>query len=628
MENNTQTVNWANDLNEQAFADYKPYIKAIVFSFAGLGLAVVFRLFMFVMMYFGHYNLWAVHSIATLAVLAIATTSIFLAIRLYGVREIANNEALLKNQAKYSGLAIAGWYVLAMWDNFGGWMFGVATLVFFAVVALGVGIGWFIRYNSDKRKNESKPQQVNPYGEIGLGSTTHVMSSTPIEGGKNYKLKLALGTLPEDVVKAKGKLAQLFSTNPSNIVLTPDAKDFTVVDMDIYERNMLDVRIDWNGPTLPGTSIANPIEYGRYATGIRPQLFLAGKDGESSEHYIIAGMSGSGKSKTWQTIYSSVLNRSEVSVIYLDLIKGAQTVEPLASGIELFADNAEDCVSILEVMPRVIKARTDYLTTQGLSHWVSGCGINFLILHVEEAAQIPNSEIMVGLVETARSAGIMIVNSLQRPTNDRMATSARSNFGAAMCFGVKYEADAKFTIPDAVKSGANPHVFQNKAKGRHYLTGQDILAESENKAVQADWASNDVIRQAVEAGAAYRTPLDNVTASALGTVYTSYRNQVNRGTASWQRIRSTRASLQPAQINSEALTQVSKATHFTANSDEAKTNLWALLQTMEADGCHAFTASEIIEAFSERGKAWIYKTLKEWAEEGKLTKTETGYTIP
>jgi hypothetical protein len=190
---------------------------------------------------------------------------------------------------------------------------------------------------------------------------------------------------------------------------------------------------------------------------------------------------------------------------------------------------------------RAIPIRTNYLTAKGLDHWQKDCGLNFLIFHLEEAARFAEVDELVQLTEAARSAGISLVISLQKATQDRIKVAARYNLGANMCFGVKMKRDAQFGLSEyAIESGAQPHRWQDRYPGRHFLEAQGLDATMAGNPLISDWIDIGRLEQEVDNGADIRTPLDNTTADALGLPYRAYRDRVAQGKTDWQELRRNR----------------------------------------------------------------------------------------
>lgn len=554
------------------------------------------------------------------------------------------------------------WLILAVWDNAGGWFFGIPSLYAYFFGAGIVGLSWCIRRWAFRAEEHSEYRGDNPFEEAGLGEARiDGYNSRRIPNGKRFRLKLPVGKTIENAKDKRSAIAHI-AGKPRSLVHISETDDEIEgqVDITILDADPFTTHTRWAGPEYAGESIIKPITYATYDNATRPNLHLAGKDGGSCQHFLTMGMPGSGKSKAWQAIYGSVLARREVSVIYGDPAKGLQTGGALASGLEWFAFTKEDCLEQIAAIQRAIVARTHHLTLQGLSHWQPGCGINFIIFHLEEAARFAEVDDLIELIEAARSAGISIVLSLQRATHDRMKVSARNNLGGSMCFGVKSKRDVELGLSEYTRqSGASPHVWQDRKPGHHYLEAIGIDPRMFAHELETDWIDEKELEATVDSCAVYRDPLDQVTAEAFGLQYQAYRQKVANGTTEWQQLRRNRLSagstsdtvempvaddvvygeiwqdelpfnVEPIdQAVTEEIPVVAdqepvKRTNLNVSPEEkaaAEDELWRIINDLRANGQTTFSNRDIKRSgFNLRGDSWISKTLNRYALEGKLVK--------
>ncbi len=560
--------------------------------------------------------------------------------------------------AAITSVLVHAWLIMAVWQDSGEWMFGVPVVYTYFYGGAIIGLSWCIRRWA-YRGEEQASSESNVFEAIGLGDGTHIdgRNSRKIDSGAKYRLKLALGKTIDMAKEKREQLAHI-AGKPVSQVLVSETYDRKAgeVDVTILDDNPFGNKVEWAGPDYPGQSIVAPITFATYDTGERPELYLAGMNGSSSQHFLVMGMSGSGKSKAWQAIYGSVLNRRDVSVLFGDPAKGMQTGGPLASGLEWFATTQPDCEKMIDAVIEAIPARTNYLTSQGLDHWMPDCGLNFLIFHLEEAARFAKVDKLIELIEAARSAGIAIVISLQRATNDRLKTSARYNLGANMCFGVKMKSDARFGLSEyAVTSGAEPHKWQDRYPGQFYLEAQGVDVRMAGHALKTDWINIAKLQLAVDAGQEARSVLDEPTATALGADYVAYRNQVAAGNTDWQMLRRSKGARvdtkdlglgQPQQLSLEDLETIDLTLPETAesvavkqeagirsnlNTDPAETALarqilWDIIQDFHEHGKEAFFPRDVIALYDGpvRSNKWFSDQLSRWVKEGRLRKRTIG----
>lgn len=555
---------------------------------------------------------------------------------------------------------VHAWLIMALWQDLGEWMFGTPTVYAYFYGGIVLGVSWCIRRWAYREDMGQQEEQGNVFAAIGLGEATHLdkNKSHKTENGAVYRMKLQYGKTIED---AKSKIAEIahIAGKPRALVHVSETEtgiegqvDVMVLDDDPFKKKRM-----WMPPVQQdyGMPITYPIEFATYDTHDRGIIHIAGKDGGSTQHFLTVGMSGTGKSKAWQAIYGTVLSRREVSVIFGDPAKGMQTGEPIASKLAWFATTEEECLLQIEAVMNAIPARTNYLTTRGLSQWEPDCGLNLLIFHLEEAARFAKVDDLVEMLEAARSAGIVIVLSLQKATGDRLKTSARYNLGANMCFGVKAKRDAEFGLSEyARKSGAAPHYWQDRKPGHFYLEAAGLDPRMAAHELESDWVDTDLLRKAVNSYP--ENHMDDVTATSLGMGYTAYRAKVDEGSTDWQQLRSnvgfrtdTRdlptQELRPAYLSDQDMldidlaldepTQViptnnSAAKAYNLHTDpedtaQAIAELEALLDDWKAHGKESFTNKEVTQAFTRRGSSWVSNRLNRMKDQGLLEKTPHGF---
>lgn len=588
--------------------------------------------------------------IATWCVLLSAVVLCAVAWQLFGQRK----GPFIRQHATITVFLGHVWLVFALWEDVGDWVFGIPSVFAYTFGAGCIALSWAMRRWAFRAAEMSDGEGGNPFDEMGLGnSRIDKRNSRAVSGGMKYRLNLALGKTIENAKDARSKIAHLAGV-PRNLVhiSETDSGIEGQVDIFIQQEDPFGHKIVWAGPDMAGQSIAQPLTFGTYDNGFRPQLYIAGKDGGSSQHFITMGMPGAGKSKAWQVIYGTVLTRRNVSVIFGDPAKGMQTGAPLAQGLEWFATTQDECEQQIQAIMRAIPARTDYLTSRGLSHWQDDCGLNFIIFHLEEAARFADTDELIQAVEAARSAGISIVLSLQRATNDRMKTSTRYNLGGSMCFGVRDKRDAALALTEyTIKSGAEPHRIQDRYPGRLYLEALGIDSRMFAHEIQTDWINERMLERVVDEGGQYRTPIDNITADALGSNYEQYRSKVAAGTTDWQQLRINRYSPGDDQPTNDIPTVVDdniidvpldditdspnpRTGNLGVSSEEKRRyelELWTLIMNLAENNQETFSTGDLAQVFKARQKPWISKKLKAWVAEGRLSnigrETDGIYTL-
>lgn len=641
--------------------EYAFFGRALPYIAMGIGAGLLFALAVVL-----HFSIWAqahwgdadvLHGtkVTTWAILVVGTILCAICWKLFSQRR----GLFIAPHATITAVLCHLWLILSLWDGKGDWTFGILSLNIYFIGAAALIISWCIRrwaFRDDNAYDENNNGD-NVFDAIGLGES-HIdkRNSKRIDSGVKYRVKAALGKTVTNFKDKREQIAQI-AGKPVNQVHISEAENGIagLIDVTILDKNPFGTKTEWKGPEYAGESITYPITYATYDTGERPELYLAGKNGNSCQHFLTMGMSGAGKSKAWQVIYGSVLCRNDVSVLFADPAKGMQTGGPLAAGLEWFEWTQAGCEQMIQSVIDAIPARTNYLTAKGLDHWMPGCGLNFVIFHLEEAARFAKVDDLIELIEAARSAGITIVVSLQRATNDRLKTSARYNLGGNMCFGVKMKRDASFGLSEyAIESGATPHLWQDRFAGYHYLEAQGVDTRMAGHPLLTDWIDMRQLELEVDKYASSRRVLDEPTATALGVPYAAYREKVNAGTTAWQEMRRNRGhdgttldfSTEPNEVptqeelpfNVEVVEQTdtrvvatvkTQRSNLQTDPDEtlnARMALWTIIADMKAHGQNSFFTKDLTSRYSgpPRTNKWITDQLARWVRAGFLVKLERG----
>ncbi len=614
---------------------FLPYIAMTVGMVLAFLFAFLIKGIVAAHVYFGGADPFVASCWTTGAVAISAGVLGFLSWKFFGQRKAM----YIKEHTLITVLLAHAWILMYIWSDPGellpgSWVF--YTALFGNVV---VGLTWCLRRwaNFSHGEHTAEDKKSINLEEIGLGNSFFAGKAKEENGIKKLRLKLSPGKTIEDAKKARARIAGLVDLPQTRVHIQEleDGRESEVDVLILSEDPFQEVK-KWEGPDFPGETIAEPVTYATYEDGTRPELYLAGKDGESSQHFLVMGMSGSGKSKTWQVIYGSVLTRSQVSVIFGDPSKGLQTGGPLAHGLEWFADTHAKCLDMIDAVERAILARNNYLSEKGYSHWEVDCGLNFLIFHLEEAAKFSKINKLVDLVEAARSAGILIVYSLQRATSDRMKTSTRYNIGASMCHGVYSKRDAELGLSEYTReAGAIPHRFKDRYKGRHYMEADNIDTRRFGMSLQTDWLDKDMrlLREAIMEGAAYRTPLDEVTAEAFGDKYFKYRREVELQSTRWQQALYGMEPITLTQLSGDTQelpvivpaveTPIPKKKSRAEQAEEKIAHeeaVWNILLEMRTEGIEEYELPQLVNKVTFRSKAWVSNLLRAWYDDGKITK--------
>jgi ADP-ribose pyrophosphatase YjhB (NUDIX family) len=347
------------------------------------------------------------------------------------------------------------------------------------------------------------------------------------------------GTVTADVAARPGATIEEFQGHlpvlgaaaqapPGGATLRPDLERSDLAHLEILVADLLKEGVPWPGPHRLGGLVTDPIPLGLHANGEEVLGRVLTADGDV-EHLLIVGVTGAGKSQFARILVGGgLLLRRRVNVVGIDCSKGLQTFGPIAHGLTgngILITSQRQARAFLKVMPQVIKARTDYLASEGMDKWApftpagKPTKINLLVVWVEEAADLADSESYFQMLRTARSGGVEIYTSLQRASWDEMATKARAMHGGGMAFGCYSAEDVAFALPDeVVDAGAMP-LWRNHKPGYAYLAGLNVPPENWPRMLRGFAADRAELAAAVTAASAIRDPMDPITAAALGPLW-------------------------------------------------------------------------------------------------------------
>ena len=308
---------------------------------------------------------------------------------------------------------------------------------------------------------------------------------------------------------------------PRNAVrAVEDPADSSRVQVTIVRRDVLRDPIEWREltPDEVGISIADaPISLGVYEDGVEftDDLF--------DHHTLTIGMSGSGKSVYGKLKLIQVAARRDAVVLAVDLAKGRQTLGPVSRAILWSAYTMQDARALLAALQRAVRARADYLGSRGLENWQKDCGLTYLHVLLEEAAELVDVDTLVDLMRVARSAGIHIEASLQRATYTNLDTDARANFASRMCFGVADPQEAARALPDhVIAAGAAPDQWGTRQPGTCYAAVVSQPEDRHSVPLRIYRATNDALAAAAADLPDQDAKLDPITREAFGQAYADY----------------------------------------------------------------------------------------------------------
>lgn len=403
-----------------------------------------------------------------------------------------------------------------------------------AWLTAGVGLSlannlWSALHRKSAGEKTSKWSALE--AEIGLAKHEVEEAKSNGKGAVNVEIQAKDGATVDELDRKIPALASALKVGAGRITRTVDEEDSSRMGLRVQVADMLKDGVPWRGPSAFGRGFGDvPIPMGRYEDGedLLVNIPSALRDPRglgtaNVEHAIAQGVNGAGKTQGLSVLVTEAGTRSEVSVFLLDCAKPDQDYGHIrhvtGNGGGMWVTEPKDVRRFFKQMDRVIKERSSYLAAKGLARWEPGCGLNFLIIICEEAADYADGDAYGKVLRAIRAAGGWVCTSIQRATHDQMDTTARSNHPAGIAFGMQDGAEASYVLPpEAIEAGAFPG-WGNKKPGYSYWAGLGIPQNRWHVTARTFNADRATLAAAVTAGANVRTPLDETTARALGPLW-------------------------------------------------------------------------------------------------------------
>ncbi|WP_049580360.1 TraB protein [Streptomyces sp. SBT349] len=334
------------------------------------------------------------------------------------------------------------------------------------------------------------------------------------------------GITPGELGNRIEAMAVELGISPTSIRILPDPERADRPDLVIVPTDMLKESTPWPGPANLGGSITDAIPIGPYEDGQVAELWLPADlaTGRNATHFGVFGMNGSGKSAGWSVVVTEVLTRRDVIVWGADPSKGQQTFGPFMPYMDWCETTMAGAEAMAAALPQVITARADLMGRHGFKNWTpevyEKLGMPYMVAWFEESAKLFRSGDveMEGIVQEARSAGITVELSQQRPSSTSMPTDVREQLGGILCFGVKGSTTADMALPEDVRdAGARPEAWENRRPGYAYLVAPGVPEERYVMPLRTYNITDEQIAGTL--AIAPRPSADPVTARAAGEAY-------------------------------------------------------------------------------------------------------------
>ncbi|MDR3082123.1 MAG: conjugal transfer protein TraB [Streptomyces sp.] len=398
-----------------------------------------------------------------------------------------------------------------------------------ATAAASWNVRQALRVNPDAKTGETAAAETGLLVKS-LGKAKAALRSEPkVEPNKvTAPYQLSGGELTNtDLGRRIDNIASELGISPNAIRIVGDPDNAAQGEFVFVPKDMLTDGAPYPGPSSPGGCITEPIVNGIYEDGEPEQFWYPAdeKARRNATHFGVFGMNGSAKSTGTVYAMMEVLTRYNAIVWACDPAKGMQTLGPLLPYLDWVEMTLAGGEAMIDVLSPVITARADELGRHGFKNWTPEAfeklGMPYMVVVFEESAKLfRNGAELEAVVEAARSAGISVEVSQQRPSATSMPTDVREQLGGIRCYGVKGSTTADMALPDEVRdAGARPEAWENRKPGYHYLVAPGVDEQRyPMKARHWDPISDDEIRQVMERFYVH-TPAGGTTTVAAGEAY-------------------------------------------------------------------------------------------------------------
>jgi S-DNA-T family DNA segregation ATPase FtsK/SpoIIIE len=269
---------------------------------------------------------------------------------------------------------------------------------------------------------------------------SHVQRAEADAIGYTLMLALRAGLTADDVIGKLKRVESTLETRPGAARLIPDLKKSNRALLRVVNNDPLANSIPWPGSTI--TSINQPVELGRFEDGDAVSIMLV------SEHVLIAGTMGRGKSGVLNVFMAALSGCLDVVLWGIDMKRGLE-LAPWRPVLDRLATTEDAAYELLSAANRVLDARADLLAEGHQRKWQPTPEEPALVIAVDELAELDadSMALLERLARMGRAEGIILIVVTQRPSADVLGgLNARTQLTARIALGVVEPRDGELIL--------------------------------------------------------------------------------------------------------------------------------------------------------------------------------------
>lgn len=349
------------------------------------------------------------------------------------------------------------------------------------------------------------------------------VSNVRAEPGKVSATVEPAGTA-EDLQRAIPAMEAAGHLPPGSLTVAPNRKDAGAPTLTMSDPLALEDPIPHPGPSAVGASVAKPLRIGKFQDGTPACINIVGS------HLQLMGMTGAAKTTAggWG-LWGEFVTRKDGALIVVDITKKDQSVGPARAALHGAVTDPEVARKLFsEWLPEWCEDRLAEMGERGQIAWEERSGLSYLLVNLEEAADVFEKIDMaefVNLARMMRSAGGGLLWSLQRADSTQMPTIVKGQGGGKVCFGVESAHDAGWGLTDEQeKAGAKPEQWRASQPGMAYADAGGIPRDKIAMPLRwFDWGTTNAERVAnfrahCERYPAAARPVDRATARLIAKI--------------------------------------------------------------------------------------------------------------